>query len=320
MINRTMVRTRVVQTLFAYYKDGEKTTLTARKELQKSFANTYDLYMLLLDFVNELTAYADEQIQEAEARAKITHQAYTPNRRFVENRLAHQLYENRALRAYMQEQKLDWNAGMSAVSDIYKQLITSDFYQSYMAAETCTYEDDRRVWRKIFSDLVPTNEAMAEALDEMENVLDRTCWTTDLEMVLSYIPKTLKRFSADSDADTALLPIFDHEDELKFALDLLQHALQGHAEYEQLINAHLKQWDADRVAYMDRIILETALAEILCFPDIALEVSFNEYIELSKEYSGDKSYLFINGVLNEIVLEKKRDNSLLKALTLQEQK
>lgn len=318
MINRTLVRTRVLQTLFAFYKTGGKNRLTAEKELNKSFADTYDLYMLLLDMVNILTAFAEEQIQQAEQKAKVTHTNYVPNRRFVQNRLAAQLYENRTLRNYIDANGLDWNTGMSGVVAVYKQLLNSPFYEEYMAAPDCTYEDDKRIWRKIFSTIIPTCEAFQEALEELEITLDHANWTTDLDMVLSYIPKTLKRFEEISDAETPLLEMFDSEEEHRFGGDLLRYALDGHEEYEQLINSHLKNWEADRIAYMDRILLEEALAEILHFPNIALEVSFNEYIELSKEYSGDKSYLFINGVLNEIVSEKKRNNTLLKAVTLRE--
>lgn len=309
-----MVRTRVIQTLFAYYKDGEKTPITAQKELLKSFAATYDLYVLLLDFVNELTAYAEVQIEQAESRAKVTHQPYSPNRRFVKNRLAQQLFENRAIRRHMESEHLSWESGSNAISTIYKALLESTFYQEYMSAEECTYEDDKRLWRKIYATLIANNDTFCEALEEMEVVLDRVNWTTDLDVVLSYIPKTLKRFELDSTPDTELLAMFDHEDELTFAKDLLRHTIEGHEQYEQLINSHLKNWDADRIAYMDRILLETALAEIMCFPDIALEVSFNEYIELGKEYSGEKSYLFINGILNEIMHDMKRDNSLIKAI------
>ncbi len=318
MINRTLVRTRVLQTLFAFYKTGGKNRLTAEKELNKSFADTYDLYMLLLDMVNILTAFAEEQIQQAEQKAKVTHTNYVPNRRFVQNRLAAQLYENRTLRNYIDANGLDWNTGMSGVVAVYKQLLNSPFYEEYMAAPDCTYEDDKRIWRKIFSTIIPTCKAFQEALEELEITLDHANWTTDLDMVLSYIPKTLKRFEEISDAETPLLEMFDSEEEHRFGCDLLRYALDGHEEYEQLINSHLKNWEADRIAYMDRILLEEALAEILHFPNIALEVSFNEYIELSKEYSGDKSYLFINGVLNEIVSEKKRNNTLLKAVTLRE--
>lgn len=312
MINRTMVRTRVIQTLFAYYKDGDKTLLSARKELQKSFADTYDLYFALLDLVNELTAYAQRQIEEQVARAKATHADLTPNKRFVQNRLAQQVFDNRALRSRVESQHLAWDTGMPAIIDIYRRLVESDFYREYMEAETCTYEDDKRVWRRIFQHLLPENEVFYDALEEMEVALDKANWTTDADIVISYVIKTLKRFTAESTPDTPLLEMFDHEEELQFGLQLLEQSLMHHTQYEQLINSHLKGWDADRIAYMDRILIETALAEIEHFPDIALTVSLNEYIELAKTYSGDKSYLFINGILTEIL----RDLKIFKAETL----
>lgn len=311
-----MVRTRVIQTLYAYYKDPEKTFLTARKELNKSFADSYDLYFVLLDFANELTAYAQRQMEDQIARAKATHSSWTPNRRFVRNRLAQQLFENRALRARVQEQQLSWDSGMQAVSDVYRRLIESSYYRDYMEAEHCTYEDDKRLWRQIYQHLMPGNEVLYDALDEMELVLDKSNWTTDVEVVLSYVVKTIKRFTEDSTPETPLLEMFDSEEEVQFASSLLEKAIKGHDRYEQLINENLKGWEADRIAYMDRIILETALAEILEFEDIALTVSMNEYIELAKEYSGDKSYMFINGILTEILRRIKNEGSLFKALSL----
>lgn len=316
MINRSMVRTRVVQTLFAYYKDQGKTPVTARKELLKSFADTYDLYFLLLDFANELTAYAQQQLEEQISRARATHSNWTPNRRFVQNRLAQQLFDNRALRVRVQEQRLSWDSGIPAVSDIYRRLTESEQYRSYMEAESCSYEDDKRIWRFIYQSLLPDNEALEEALDEMEVVMDKTNWVTDANIVLSYVVKTIKRFTAESTPETPLLEMFDNEDELHFATTLLEKALEGHARYEQLIDSHLKGWEADRIAYMDRIILEVALAEILEFPDIAITISLNEYIELAKEYSGDKNYMFINGILTEIMRELKNEGKLFKAETL----
>lgn len=314
MINRTMVRTRVIQTLFAYYKDPDKTLLTARKELRKSFADTYDLYFILLDFTNELTAYAQRQLEEQTNRARATHSDWMANRRFVENRFAQQLFDNRALRARIQEQRLTWDSGMPAVVEIYRRLTESDFYRKYMEAETCSYEDDKRLWRQIYQYLLTNSEVLSDALDEMEVVLDRTHWTTDADIIISYIIKTIKRFKENSDSDIPLLEMFDNEEEAQFANTLLEKTIEGHDQFEQMINSHLKGWDADRIAYMDRIILETALAEILTFEDIALTVSMNEYIELAKEYSGDKSYMFINGILTEILRDLKNDGECFKAL------
>ncbi len=311
-----MVRTRVIQTLFAYYQDEEKTPGTARKELTKSFADTYDLYFALLDFANELTAYAQKQLEDNISRAKATHSNWKPNRRFVQNRLAQQLFDNRALRSRVQEQGLSWDSGMSAIIDTYRRLTESEFYREYMEAESCTYEDDKRVWRLIYQNLLANNDVLADALEEMELVLDKANWAMDADIVLSYVVKTIKRFNAESDPGTPLLEMFDSEDEWQFATTLLQKSIEGHARYEELINTHLKGWDADRIAYMDRVIIEAALAEILEFEDIALTVSLNEYIELAKTFSGDKSYMFINGILTEILRDLKNDGTFFKVLAL----
>jgi len=311
-----MVRTRVVQTLFAYYKDGDKTPGTARKELRKSFADTYDLYFMLLAFMNELTAYAQQQLEEQSARARATHASWVPNKRFVQNRFAQQIFDNRALRARMVEQNLSWDAGIPAVHEVYKQLVESDFYKQYMEADACTYEDDKRVWRLIYQNLLVDNDALSDALDEMEVVLDKSNWTVDADIVISYVIKTIKRFKEDSTPETPLLEMFDSEEELTFATQLLEFALADHAKSEERINSHLKGWDADRIAYMDRVLVETALAEIIHFDDIALTVSMNEYIELAKTYSGDKSYMFINGILTEIIRDLRNEGDMFKALTL----
>ena len=313
MINRTLVRTRVVQTLFAYYKDGDKTPLTAKKELLKSFSDTYDLYVLLLDFVNEMTLYAEQQIQQAEQRAKVTHQSYAANRRFVNNRLAQQVFNNHHIRNYIANNQLSWDAGMSAVSTVYKQLQDMPFYRDYMRAPEDDFEADKRVWRRIF-EMLQDNEALESALEEMEVVLDRQNWTVDADLIISFVIKTIKRFREETGAEQDILPMFAQESELQFAKDLLRHAIEEKPRYEQLIDSHLRNWDAQRIAYMDRIILQVALAEIFHFPDIALEVSFNEYIELSKEYSSDKSYTFINGVLTEILRDLKKEGTFTKSL------
>ncbi len=311
-----MVRTRVLQTMFAYSKDEDKTALTARRELRKSFADTYDLYFVLLDFVNELTAYAQKQIEENITRARATHSNWTPNRRFVQNRLAQQIFDNRALRARVAEQNLSWDSGMPAVMDTYRRLTESEFYRTYMEAQTCTYEDDKRLWRLIYQNLLINSEALREALDDMELALDKSFWTVDTDIIISYIIKTIKRFNADSTPETPLLEMFDSEDEAQFAEDLLAKAIELQPQSEQLINSHLKGWDADRIADMDRIILEVALAEILEFEEIPMTISLNEYIELAKEYSGDKSYMFINGILTEILRDLKNEGKFFKGFAL----
>ncbi|MCQ2325437.1 MAG: transcription antitermination factor NusB [Paludibacteraceae bacterium] len=318
MISRTIVRTRIIQTLFAYYKDGDKTPLTAKKELINSFSDSYSLYMLLLSFMDELPRYADEQLADAVSRARITHRTYTPNRKFIDNAISQQVFSSRALRAYLEENKLRWDSGMSFIANFYKQLLNVPFYKEFMQLEAPSYDDAKGLWRRIFAELLLNNEELYSTLEEMEVALDHTNWATDADWVISFIVKTLKRFEEANGANQPLLPMFDNESELDFAKQLLTATLDHHEEYEQMIDGHLKNWDASRIAYMDRIILETALAEMINFPEIALEVSFNEYIELAKEYSSEKSHIFINGILNEILSELKRENKLLKAVSLKD--
>lgn len=312
MINRTLVRTKVVQTLFAQYSGNDHTALSARKTLLNKFSSTYSLYMMMLSFADELTTYAEEQISENQKRASVLHQTYIANRNFVNNRLAQQIFNNRRIRNYLENENLRWDVGMSAVEATYKLLINTPFYQEFMALEKPTYEDEKTLWRKIYGSLLLESETLSSALEEMEVALDQEGWTIDMDMVITYVIKTLKRFKEDDTDELPLLEMFASEAELEFGKNLLQASIDMTEENKGLIAKSLQNWEADRIAYMDQIILLVALAEIRKYNEIALEISMNEYIEIAKEYSSDKSYIFINGVLNRIVNDLRAENQLFK--------
>ena len=314
MINRTLVRTKVVQTLFAMHSGSDHTALSARKTLLNKFSSTYSLYMMMLSFADELTTYAEEQISENKKRAAVLHQTYKANTNFVNNRVAQQLFNNRRLRNYMENEHLRWDTGMSAIEVTYKALLEAPFYKEFMALEAPTYEDEKTLWRKIYSQLLLESEALCSALEEMEVALDHEGWTTDMDMVITYVVKTIKRFKESDTDELPLLDMFAGEQELTFAKELLQYSIDQAEENKSLIANALQNWEADRVAYMDQIILIAALAEIRNCNEIALEISMNEYIELAKEYSSDKSYVFINGVLNRVVNDLRAENKLFKII------
>ena len=314
MINRTLVRTKVVQTLFAHYSGNDHTALSARKTLLNKFSSTYSLYMMMLSFADELTTYANEQISENKKRAAVLHQTYNANRNFANNRVAQQIFNNRLLRNYMENENLRWDTGMAAVESTYKKLLEAPFYKEFMALEKPSYEDEKTLWRKIYGSLLLASADLSSALEEMEVALDHEGWTTDMDMVITYVIKTIKRFKEEDTDELPLLEMFDSEEEFAFAKDLLQWSIEQTEENKQLISKALQNWEADRVAYMDHIILLVALAEIRKCNEIALEISMNEYIEISKEYSSDKSYVFINGVLNKVVNDLRADNQLFKVV------
>ena len=312
MINRTLVRTKVVQTLFAQYSGNDHTALSARKTLLNKFSSTYSLYMMMLSFADELTTYAEEQISENQKRASVLHQTYIANRNFVNNRLAQQIFNNRRIRNYLENENLRWDVGMSAIEATYKLLINTPFYQEFMALEKPTYEDEKTLWRKIYGSLLLESETLSSALEEMEVALDQEGWTIDMDMVITYVIKTLKRFKEDDTDELPLSEMFASEAELEFGKNLLQWSIEQTEENKVLIAKSLQNWEADRIAYMDQIILLVALAEIRKCNEIALEISMNEYIEIAKEYSSEKSYVFINGVLNRIVNDLRAENQLFK--------
>lgn len=314
MINRTLVRTKVVQTLFASYSGSDHTALSARKTLLNKFSSTYSLYMMMMSFADELTTYAEEQISENQKRAAVLHQTYNANRNFVNNRIAQQIYNNRRVRNYLENEHLRWDTGMSAIEATYKKLLDAPFYKEFMALQAPSYEDEKALWRKIYGSLLLESSDLNSALDEMEVALDHEGWTTDIDMVITYVVKTIKRFKEEDTDELPLLDMFGSEEELSFAKDLLQWSIEQSEENKALIASALKNWEADRVAYMDQIILLVALAEIRHCNDIALEISLNEYIEIAKEYSSDKSYVFINGVLNKIIQDLRANNQLFKII------
>ena len=311
MINRTLVRTKVIFALFAYYTDGDKTRLSAEKELLRSFSDTYNLYFLLLELVNYLTSYAQQRQDEAQEKAVAMHQDYNANPRFVNNRFARQIFENRTLRRYTEEHNLSWDSAHDSVALLYKQMLDSQFYQDYMNSQESSYEADKAVWRKIYTQLVADSEEMETALDELEVVLDARSWTSDVNIILSFIIKTIKRFKPDSDADQPLLEMFSSEEEVDFAKGLLRATIEHSDEYERMIEQALQHWDKERVAFMDMVILKTAIAELINFPDIALQVTLNEYLDIAHEYSTDNSPQFINGVLDQIIKQQHNSNKLI---------
>jgi len=302
MINRTLVRTKVVQNVYAFIKDEDRTLLTAQKELLVSFDSTYNLYFILLSLVNELTTYAERHLDDLEEKAVAMHQTFTCNRHFVDNKFAAQLFQNRQLRRAMQEKNLNLNALFSAIKPLYDQIENSDFYKAYMAKKEVTYEDDKQLWKQIFTVIFPENEVLENALEDLELSLGQrnATWTTDLNVILSYTIKTIKQFKEDNGEDQPLQEMFSDEEELAFATSLLRTTITHKEEYTQLISSYLQNWDISRLADMDSVLLLTAVAELLNFPNIAKEITLNEYIELAKEYSSDNSAAFINGILDKI--------------------
>jgi N utilization substance protein B len=301
MISRRIIRTKVLQVLYAYYSSPGKTLGNTEKELFFGITKSYDLYHYLLALVIEIADYAEERIEIRRRKHQPTEEDLHPNTKFISNQLIQQLRENRQLTTYIEQKKLSWVNNPELVKELYLFLIESDFYKEYMADNNRSFLDDRKFVDKIFTKIILVTEDLYDVLEEQS-----IYWNDDVEFVVSMISKTLKKFTPNSGSDQPLLPLFKDQDDRDFAKDLLRKSIINHDELRALIKEHSKNWDLDRIAFMDILIMQLAIAEFLYFPSIPTKVSLNEYIELSKFYSTEKSRNFINGILDKTLKDLKK--------------
>ena len=307
MINRVLIRLKIIQIVYAYYQNGSKNLDSAEKELFFSLSKAYDLYNYLLMLMMALTNYAQKRISAAKAKLAPTPEELYPNTKFVENKFIAQLEVNKQLLDFMSSQKRSWDNDEDFVKSLYEKIIASDIYKEYMASDDRSYEADRELWRKLYKTFIFNNEALDSLLEDQS-----LYWNDDKEIVDTFVLKTIKRFDEKNGANQELLPEFKDDEDREFARRLFRRTILNCDYYRHLISENIRNWDLDRVAFMDVIIMQCALAEILSFPNIPISVSLNEYVDIAKLYSTAKSGSFVNGTLDGIVNQLKKDGKLSK--------
>lgn len=307
MINRVLIRLKIVQIVYAYYQNGGKNLDTAEKELFFSLSKAYDLYNYLLLLMVEVTKQANKRLNAAKNKLVPTKEELFPNTKFVENRFIAQLEVNKQLLEFSNNQKKTWENEADFVKTLCDKILESDIYKEYMASETSSDEEDRELWRKLYKNIIFNNIELDQVLEDQS-----LYWNDDKEIVDTFVLKTIKRFDEKNGAKQELLPEFKDEEDQDFARRLFRRTILNADYYRHLISENTKNWDLDRVAFMDVVIMQIALAEILSFPNIPVSVSLNEYVEIAKLYSTPKSGGFINGTLDGIVNSLKKENKLTK--------
>lgn len=307
MINRVLIRLKIIQIVYAYYQNGSKNLDSAEKELFFSLSKAYDLYNYLLMLMIAVTNYALKRIDTAKSKLAPTKEDLSPNMKFVENKFVAQLEVNKQLSEFITNQKKTWANNQDFIKEIYDKIIASDIYNEYMESANSTYEEDRELWRKLYKNFVFNNESLDQLLEDQS-----LYWNDDKEIVDTFVIKTIKKFDSKKGANQPLLPEFKDEEDKEFARRLFRRSILNSDYYRHLISENTKNWDLDRVAFMDVVIMQCALAEILSFPNIPISVSLNEYVEIAKLYSTAKSGGFINGTLDGIVNQLKKEGKLTK--------
>lgn len=307
MINRILIRIKVLQIVYSYYQNGNNDLKVAENELLFSLRKSYDLYHYFLLLIVEVTRLQKRILDARKNKYMPTEEELNPNMRLVDNRFAAQVAENEALQKYVSEQGISWDNDEDFVRMVLDLILTSEQYKEYLANEDDSYETDKEFWRTVFKKLICGNEEIDDYLQDKS-----IYWNDDIAIVETFTLKTIKQFEEKAGGKQKLLPMFKDIEDQSFAIKLFRQSLLKGSELRERISKHMKNWETERIANMDLIIMQVALAEIMTFPSIPINVTLNEYIDMAKYYSTPKSGTFINGILDSVVSELKKEKVLLK--------
>lgn len=294
MINRELIRIKIVQLTYAYYQNGGNDMRKAEGELLYSLSKAYSLYHHLLRLIVAISKEMRHRVEVAQSKAK-REGLEMPSEKFINNRFALQLEDNQMLNEYTDEKVLSWNDDIEFVRKMCNLVENSQIYSEYMVSEEDSYEADREVWRKLYKALIQENSDLDSLLEEKS-----IYWNDDKEVVDTFVLKTIKRFDPENGYKQELLPEYNDEEDREFACKLLRATILNADQYQRYMSDASRNWDFSRLAYMDVVIMQIAIAEMMTFPNIPISVTINEYVDLAKLYSTNRSGGYINGMLDTI--------------------
>lgn len=307
MINRTLIRLKIIQLMYAFYQNGDKNIETAEKELLFSLSKAYDLYNYLLMLMVAITRYAFTIIEHKEEINKAAHIDEEINHRFIDNKFILQLENNLQLEEFKKTSKKTWDNETAYIKKIYETIIGSEIYADYLALESVDYSDDREFWRKTYKNIIMKDEQLDEIIEDQS-----LYWNDDREIVDTFVLKTIKQFNPGNGDKQPLMPEYKDPEDREFATRLFRRTILNDEYYRELIGRCVKNWEFNRLAYMDVIIMQVAIAEMLSFPNIPVSVTINEYVEIAKWYSTSKSAGYVNGIIDAVAKLLKREGKLSK--------
>ncbi|MBN2237141.1 MAG: transcription antitermination factor NusB [Bacteroidales bacterium] len=314
MLNRRHIRIKVLQALYAYSLEKENDPYKGEKQLLKHFGKMYDLFVYQLSLLVEIKDFAEERMLEAKKKFYPSTEELNPNQKFINNAFLVQLAENKDLAKQTDAIHVNWKSELELVRKIYNQIRESEIYQSYMDEKETSYKADKLLVETLFEQVIIANETLHFYFEEIN-----LNWTDDYYLVAQLVLMTISSYKQSWSATKPLPSLFkDEADEegsqdITFAKKLFAKTIQYEKEYMELIKPKIVNWEIDRVAMMDLLILRMALVELVEMPSIPVKVTMNEYIEISKYFSTPKSKIFINGILDNLIIELKTSGKIKKA-------
>lgn len=299
MLNRRHIRIKVMQTIYAYTGGEGGDFNTDQKFLSRSIENMYNLYLLQLSLLIKLQERSEDYVLKTQKKQLATTADKNPNKKFSNNEVLVALKKNVSLTDAFEFYNItNWELDSEYVDVIFKSMLASDLYADYMETRTSTFTEDKNFVVDLFKEIIAPNDKLYDYLEDQS-----LTWTDDLPVVNTALLKLLRKVKQSS-PDTFFLPdLFKDEDDRAYALELFKKTILKQNSLNETIASKTKNWDADRIASIDTVLLQMAICELTNFPSIPVKVTINEYLEIAKEYSTPKSSVFINGILDKLVKE-----------------
>lgn len=308
MLNRRHIRVKVMQSIYAMHQNGSDNLEKEEKFLFHSIENIQDLYLMMLSSLVEIKKAEADFIDKSSKKHLATKEERNPNKKFINNMVLEVLTENNSLSIALEDRKINnWTNNDDYILILLDAIKKSKLYETYMRNNVNTFEEDQQFVVDIFTEIIAPNEKLYDYLED-----HKLTWIDDIPLVNTAIQKQLKQIK-DSNPDAfTVSKLYKDADDKEFVRNLFRKTVLNNPELTKEFVDKTPNWDAERIAEIDAIILKMAICEFLKFPSIPVKVTINEYLEIAKEYSTPKSSIFINGILDNLVKDYQKDNKLIK--------
>ncbi len=306
MLNRRHLRVKVLQVLYAFFQSDSNDLEEGEKELLFNIEKAYDLYLHQLLLFSELAYVADKYIEKKKSVGITFKKDTLLEKKFYENDLIKTILDSKALSVKCKDRKISWSENYDLIRKLFLQIRKTEPYKNYINSKNKSLKEDKKFFLKIFYKCICEFEMLHHFYEEKS-----IYWIDDWELVVKATAKTIDLIS-ENDQELPLASLYKDDEDKKFACQLFGKTVLNYKEFDSMIENKTKNWDIDRIAIMDIILMKMALTELIKFPEIPIKVTLNEYIEISKMYSSQKSKVFINGVLDKLVEELEKDNKIKK--------
>lgn len=308
MLNRRHIRIKVMQTLFAYNGNESSNFNTDHKFLTESMDGMYDLYLLMMSLLIEIHKKSEDQYKKLQNRLSVDVKTAEPSKHLINNQLLLKISDNKSLIETIATRKINhWDLDFEYVDIIYKEIIKSDLFAKYNKNLKPSFEDDKYFIAEVFKTIIASNEKLYDYLEDK-----KITWIDDLPIINTSMLKLLKQVKFNSSDNYFLPKLYKDQEDKEFAFELFQKTTLNKVEFSQAMSGKTTNWDSDRLASIDSLLITMAICEFQKFPSIPIKVTINEYLEIAKEYSTPKSSTFINGVLDNLAKEYQSNGSLNK--------